>query len=293
MMEFRQAGVEARAGAGRKRSAKTRRITTAPMAGTCQMPCQSWPPSGKDEVLHHAPGGPGADQVADALGEERQEPLRGGADLRARLLVGVDLAGHEEEVVADAVQQDAGVEHPEPRPGVAVGEEEVPDRPRQHADQEDAAHAPPREEPREQQHEADLGHLAEGHLAGRLGHPDLVEVQVGEGVVELERDAEEERADHEGGEGAVLEQRQRVEAQDVAHAERLAGGVGRRVRQQKAEEPEHHGGAGGQLHRRGGGLESHPPDHQARDDPPDGAEHADGGEFLARVAYVVERDASW
>ena len=68
----------------------------------------------------------------------------------------------------------------------------------------------------DEEHEEDLAHLPHRHLACRTGHPDLVEEGVGEGVVELQRDAEQERPDHEDGERAVLEQRQRVEAEDVA-----------------------------------------------------------------------------
>src|SRR5438046_2579174 len=42
-----------------------------------------------------------ADEIPHAVGHEIDEALRGGADLRTGALVGVDLAAHEEEVVAD------------------------------------------------------------------------------------------------------------------------------------------------------------------------------------------------
>ena len=114
-----------------------------------------------------------------------------------RLGVDVDLAGDEEEVVADAVQQDAGVEHPHQRAVVAEREQHVARRPRRHADEQHVLHAEPAEEPRHHQHEADLRHLAERHLAGGVRHADLVQEGVGERVVELQRDADEERAEHE------------------------------------------------------------------------------------------------
>src|SRR5688572_32225578 len=81
-----------------------------------------------------APGDEGADEVAHAVGDEVDQPLRRGADLRPRLLVGVDLARDEEEVVADAVQQDAGIDEPHACAGVTRAEGEVPERPGEHAD---------------------------------------------------------------------------------------------------------------------------------------------------------------
>ena len=144
------------------------------------------------------------------------KPCAAAADVGRRLLVDVDLAGDEEEVVADAVQQDADVEHPHQRAGVAVGEQHVARGPRGHADEQHPLHAEPAEEPRHDQHEDDLRHLAERHLAGGVGHADLVQERVREGVVELQRNADQERADHEDGERAVLHQLQRVEAEHVA-----------------------------------------------------------------------------
>ena len=89
------------------------KITAAPIAGTCQIFVQSWvvtPFVGRRVHVHDEARHLRADEVADAVRHEVDESLRGGANLRTGLLVGVDLAGHEEEVVADAVQQDAGVD---------------------------------------------------------------------------------------------------------------------------------------------------------------------------------------
>ena len=104
--------------------------------------------------------------MPDAERHEGDEALRGGAQVGRRLRVDVDLPGHEEEVVADAVQQDAGIQHPHQRAVVAVGEQRVARRPRRHADQQHPLHAEAPEEPRHHEHEEDLGHLAERHLAG-------------------------------------------------------------------------------------------------------------------------------
>ena len=67
---------------------------------------------------------------------------------------------------------------------------------------------------------------------------DLVQERVRERVVELQRDADEERPEHEDRERPVLHQLQRVEAEDVAHRDRVPQLGRRRVRQREREEPE-------------------------------------------------------
>ena len=147
-----------------------------------------------------------------------------------------------------------------------------------------------RQEEGQQDHEADLAHLAQRHLARGLGPTRLVQEEVGEGVVELERNAEQERPDDERREGAVLHEAQGIEPEHVADAERLAGRVRRRVRQQEREESQRHRCAGGDAHGDGGRLEGQRPNHESRHDPADGAEHANEGKLLRGVLDVVERD---
>ena len=100
----------------------TTRIRAAPIAGTSRSFVQSCvvTPFVVVATVHDEARHPRADEVADAVGDEVDEALRGGAHLRTRLLVGVDLAGDEEEVVADAVQQDTGVDQPHPGPALPV-----------------------------------------------------------------------------------------------------------------------------------------------------------------------------
>ena len=59
-------------------------------------------------------------------------------------------------------------------------------------------------------------------LPAALVDADLVQERIGERVVELQRDADQERAEHEDGERPVLHQLQRVEAEDVAQRRRGA-----------------------------------------------------------------------
>ena len=60
-----------------------------------------------EEAVVHVPGHLRADEHADAVRHEDEEALRLAANPGRGLLVDVDLARHEEEVVADAVEQDA------------------------------------------------------------------------------------------------------------------------------------------------------------------------------------------
>jgi hypothetical protein len=100
--------------AGLNTTANTARMTNAPIAGTSQIPASRACRRGTGRHPPPGPRRPSPDEVPDAVGDEIQESLRGGPDLRAGLLVGVDLAAHEEEVVADTMQQDAGVNQPHP-----------------------------------------------------------------------------------------------------------------------------------------------------------------------------------
>ena len=163
-------------------------------------------------LVHHRARHERTDEVAHAVGDEVDEPLRRGADAGARLLVSVDLPAHEEEVVADAMQQDAAIDVRHDRAQRALAEEEVAERPGTHPHQHDRLDPETPQREREQQHEDDLRHLPEGLDKGRVRRPHLIEVGVGEGVVELERDAEQEAAQHKDRERPVLEQRQRIQA---------------------------------------------------------------------------------
>src|SRR5205807_185786 len=80
----------------------------------------------------------------------------------AATLVGVDLARDEEEVVAHAVQQDAGDEHPHAGSDPAVGKPEVPQRPRKHAAEHDRLDPIAAQGERQGQHEENLRHLPQG-----------------------------------------------------------------------------------------------------------------------------------
>ncbi len=54
----------------------------------------------------------GADEHAEAESEQHEQSLGLSPDWLGRGLVGIDLAGDEEEVVADTVQHDAADDHP-------------------------------------------------------------------------------------------------------------------------------------------------------------------------------------
>ena len=71
------------------------------------------------------------------------------------------------------------------RARVAKGEQEIPRNPCRHADQNHSLHSEPPEEEGNQEHEEDLAHLAERHLARGVGDTHLVEKRFVERVVEL------------------------------------------------------------------------------------------------------------
>ena len=98
-----------------KNSANSTSTAAAPAAGTSQMLVPGVP-AVEAERVDDAAGHPRSDEHADAERDERDEapaPPRAGRAAPRRS--DVDLPGHEEEVVADAVQQDAAVEHPHQR----------------------------------------------------------------------------------------------------------------------------------------------------------------------------------
>ena len=64
----------------------------------------------------------------------------------------------------------------------------------------------------------DFGHLAERHLARGVHDADVVEVGVRERVVERQRNAREDRGDHEHDEVRLLHHGERVEAEHAAEA---------------------------------------------------------------------------
>src|SRR5258708_25050962 len=75
-----------------------------------------------------------AHEHTDPVGEKGHQTLRSGAQGGGGFLVDVDLAHDEEEVVADAVEDDSDIEHPGERSGIAVAEHDVANHPSQHAE---------------------------------------------------------------------------------------------------------------------------------------------------------------
>src|SRR6185503_17059954 len=98
--------------------------------------------------------------------------------------------------------------------------------------------------------ESDLGHLPESLDEGRVGSLDLVQEWIRERVVELERDAKEERPRNEDEKVAVLEEGKRVQPKRITHAEARASGLRGRVRQRERVCGHHDRRAGGKPHRK-------------------------------------------
>lgn len=78
------------------------------------------------KVVGHLPCDPESDQHAQAVGCQSNQALGRASEAFRCFGVGVDLAGHEEEVVADAVQGDASKQHECQVAVITVGEQQVP-----------------------------------------------------------------------------------------------------------------------------------------------------------------------
>src|SRR6185369_1246588 len=98
------------------------------------------------------------------VGEESEETLRGAAEMRGGFLVGIQLAGHEEEIETEAVEEDGEIEHPDARARVAIGQQAVSQAPAGKAEHEHAAYGDATEDEGHQQHHSDLRKLAQRHL---------------------------------------------------------------------------------------------------------------------------------
>ena len=182
-------------------------------------------------ILCDHSGEPGADEHARTEGEHGVESLRGGAEAIAGGLVDIHAAHDEDEVVAHAVEEDAAEDHPSGRGlFMEVGEERETKGPSGHAENHDALGAEEGQEDGQQQQETDFGNLTEGHLGGVVGDIHFAEEGAGPGEVEAERDADQEGTEHEHREGAVLEELERIEAEELAGRDRSGVALGRGVR---------------------------------------------------------------
>src|SRR5690349_982080 len=146
------------------------------------------------------------DEIAESVGHEVDHTLRSSTDLLAGSLISIDLAADEEEVVADAVKNDAEIQERHNRADCTHSKREIAERPRRHADEHDHLDTEPAESHRQQQHEKDLRHLAKSLNERRIWRLHFIQQWIGEGVVELERDAEQERTGHEDEEVSILQQ---------------------------------------------------------------------------------------
>src|SRR5213593_2584360 len=102
--------------------------------------CQREAGCAAEDAVVHVAGQLGADEHAEAVGDQYEEALGLAADRRRRTLVHVDLAGHEEEVVADAMEQDPDEDEGEDRRGSGHCEQRVPHHPGGHTDHEHPLH---------------------------------------------------------------------------------------------------------------------------------------------------------
>src|SRR4030095_1090555 len=149
------------------------------------------------ERVDDVPAKGGSDSQADTVCNQRNKSLRACSDLLRRLSVGVYLTGHEKEVVADSMQQNARIRHPPSPAKIPISEQRVANHPPKHPHQQRFFHPEPHQEPRHKHHKRDFGHLTQGLLPGSSLHAKIVEERVCETVVERKRNRYQQRTDHE------------------------------------------------------------------------------------------------
>src|SRR5580765_1082196 len=101
----------------------------------------------KAVVVQYRTTEPRTNQHTRAIGDENDHALRGGTKGLRRLAIHVNLSRNKEEVVADAMQQDAKPEHPDAAAGVAQCKEDITNDPCEHACRKHVLHAEPAKEP--------------------------------------------------------------------------------------------------------------------------------------------------
>ena len=127
-------------------------------------------------------------------------------------------------------------------------------------------------------------------LPAAFDHAELVQERVGERVIELQRDADQKRAEHEHRErrarAASSARRDRARRPAWRGGRPAAACAAARARTGPARSDAPAATRIGTRRR----LEAERADHEAGDDPADRAEHADGRKLAARVAHLPERD---
>lgn len=136
-------------------------------------------------------------QHSESEGDEGDEALGVCADFEGSFFVDVYLSDHEEEVITDAVEQDAEVVHKDEVLVISEGEQQVADGPEEHSGQQHFFDPESGEEERHYHEEEYFRHLSEGHFSGGIDNTPVVKEGVCEAEVERERDADEQRADYE------------------------------------------------------------------------------------------------
>src|SRR5580765_3337681 len=107
-------------------------------------------------------------------------------------LIRVELAGHKEEVVTDAMEQDRDVEHPQPSIRIAIRQQEVAERPGKQPRDQNVLDSKTAEDERHEQHHHNFGGLSKRHFACSILDVQLIEVGIGKREIESKRNASQD-----------------------------------------------------------------------------------------------------
>ena len=120
---------------------------------------------------HYHTGEHRADEGTDAPEDERDEALCRPAHPLGRFVVHVQLTGDEQEIVANAVDQNRGKDHHRLRLDIGTdtsGKQEIAQHPRQNTDGNRPLVPEAQEHDRQQEQENDVRYLCERHTGGSL-----------------------------------------------------------------------------------------------------------------------------
>src|SRR5690606_19054054 len=115
--------------------------------------------------------------------------LSGFPDLASRLLVYINLACYEKEVVPDAMNDDSSVNHPNQCIIVSIAKQQIPDYPGRHAHNKHLLYPKSDKKERHQKKENAIGYLSQRHFSCRVVHANLKTENIRKSVIEGKRDA--------------------------------------------------------------------------------------------------------
>src|ERR1700754_941208 len=194
-------------------------------------------------LVYDDPREPGTDEHAKPIGGKGKKALSGVLDLFAGFLLCVHIARDEEEVVANAMQDNPRIQHPGAGVDIPVCKTDITKDPGRHAQEQHLLYPDAVEEKRNGNDEYAFGNLAQDHFAGGIAHAQLIQKGVGKTIVEGKGDTNQDSGNKEDEIGPVLKQYKGFRTQRLRSGSFGGLTLWRSVGQQEAGETENGRGA--------------------------------------------------